>query len=83
MPGSPDLSEFDQYERKNSRQKCKVRIILDDLPDDDRAKLEAALVSDRSNRAILHWLKARGIVISNPAVTTHRHGSCLCHGPTT
>jgi hypothetical protein len=77
----PDLSEF--YRLSSGRRKpCSIAHALEQLPAEDAAKLEAALAVTKeiiTASAISQWLDARNLVVSIPAVATHRQRRCVCY----
>lgn len=75
-----DLTEFLTLSQPK-RRACPIGHALPDLPDADRAALEAALATDQgviTNIAIVHWLKARNITASVGSVVSHRKLTCKC-----
>lgn len=78
---SVDLSEFYKLSRPK-RPPCRVGFILGELAPDERAKLAAALATDKgiiNTGAIREWLKLRKQEVSVPALTTHRQQTCTCY----
>lgn len=59
---------------------CSVAMVLDDLPDAERAELEAALDDQvaYTHTAITRVLKRRGYDMHEKRVAAHRKGSCVC-----
>jgi hypothetical protein len=59
---------------------CSVAVVLDDLPDADRAELEAALADPvtYTHRAITRVLNRRGYDMHDKRVANHRKGECAC-----
>lgn len=77
----PDLSEFVALS-KTKRLRCGVACVLDQLPEEDAAKLRAALrdVAGIKHTAIVAWLGQRDIKLRSQTVSRHRHGECSCDG---
>lgn len=60
---------------------CGIRALLDTLPADDRADLEAALASASIyGSTIARVLTARGWKVSEQTIRRHRSGACRCRG---
>lgn len=75
----PDLAEFIELS-KLGRVECSVSVVLRDLNDDDRRKLEAALASDEvRHAAISKWLAKRDYRVGGQTISRHRKGECHCH----
>lgn len=76
----PDLSEFEVLSNPR-KAPCQIGVARDGLDTEEAVKLDAALDADKGQitaGAIQQWLKARGHAVSNPAVTSHRKGTCSC-----
>lgn len=70
-----DLSEF---ERKRDTR-CVIGRFMDELNNDDREKLIAALDTETiSSIAIVDWCARKGLKTTPPTVRTHRLGRCRC-----
>jgi hypothetical protein len=79
MPArKPDLAEFDALERSPHPSQCKLARLMNDLGDQDRVNLDAALAEGRSNLLIVRWFKTKGLDIRDDAVGKHRRGDCVC-----
>ena len=74
---SPDLAEF---EAASLRQRgCGFPRVRLQLTDDQRAKLDAAMVTDHINAAqIDRVLKLWGHPVSHQVILRHRNGRCSC-----
>ena len=71
-------NEFRPYDCQRG-PRCTVGLTLDRLPDEDQAKLTAALDSPHIQGAnIFRWLKARGIHIEQKTIQRHRRKECRC-----
>lgn len=59
---------------------CKVRTVLADLDEKDKAILAHALksVSDWPAKTLSNALKARGIQLIDSSIVRHREGRCSC-----
>lgn len=81
MSNTPDLSEFLALSRPK-RQPCQIAGARDKLDNDEQAaQLDAALATDKGiipGPAIRQWLAARGLDVSESAVSSHRRGVCAC-----
>ena len=62
------------------RTSCKVRTILEELNDSDRAILEKALAEHDvwSGNALGRALSQRGFVITEKPIRKHRNRECSC-----
>jgi hypothetical protein len=77
----PDLAAFDALRRTNHPTKCKVGRILDELSEQERVNLEAALAMPKDeypDALITRWCKERGHQVGGKSVSTHRSGDCVC-----
>ena len=77
---TPSLEEFEAL-NPSKLQPCKVGVARDDLNEEDRAKLDAALREPSfriSNAAIIKWLENHDTGATVNAVTAHRKGVCRC-----
>lgn len=75
-----DLREFFELSQPKKRP-CQIGFALSQLEGDERKKLEAAIAQSAgiiTASAVMKWLKIRGLQVSIPAVTSHRHGTCTC-----
>jgi hypothetical protein len=78
-----DLSEFFKYS-KPKKPPCKVGFAADQLGEDEKAQLEAALGQDKgliTNSAIEQWLGARNHQVTVSSIVSHRKGTCSCNDP--
>lgn len=80
MSKQPDLSEFFKLAQPK-RPPCQVGFALTQLSDTESAQLAAACKTDSgiiNAGAIVKWLEARGVDISQQRVVNHRLGRCTC-----
>lgn len=76
---APDLDEFRRLSNPR-KAPCKIGVALAGL-NGDASTLRAALDADKGEitaGAIVAWLARRGHKATNPAVVSHRNGTCNC-----
>lgn len=74
-----DLSEFEAEQRIPNRPQCRLGALLGALPEDQRAKLEAALADGLlRHTSIARVLGRWGHRIAPDSVARHRRGQCAC-----
>lgn len=74
-----DLSEFEAEQRVSNRAQCRLGALLAALPEDQRAKLEAALSDGVLRHTSIARVLARwGHRIAADSVARHRRGQCAC-----
>ena len=60
-------------------QRCPAQRLIDSLPDDERASLEAILADTAVATIRIHMaLRAEGYRIGRPMLQDHRVGRCYC-----
>lgn len=77
----PDLSEFFRLSKPKKRP-CGIGYAKTQLTDAEVVQLDAALDKDPgliTANAVQQWLATRGHEVSNPAVVSHRKGTCTCN----
>jgi hypothetical protein len=78
----PDLSEFYRLSNGARRKPCSIAFVLDQITPEESEQLIAALAVTKeiiTASAISQWLDARGLVVSIPAISTHRQRRCVCY----
>ena len=71
-----DLSEFEELSARKGPQ-CVTCQAIASLPDDERAKAQAAMAAPHiTAAAISRWLKQHGHQIAQNSVQRHRRGEC-------
>lgn len=81
LPKKADLSEFFKYSRPK-KPPCKVGFAAEQLSDEEKAQLEAALSEDKgliTNSAIQQWLGSRNHEATVSSIVSHRKGTCSCN----
>lgn len=82
MATTPNLDEFLKLAQPKRKQ-CPIGAAVEQLDKKAATQLQAACAADVgiiNSGAIVQWLKNRSHVVSVSAVTTHRRGTCTCHG---
>lgn len=75
---APDLSEFNA-ENTPSPKQCVVATFLENLDEDRRRNVQAALDARHiKHTAIARVVKRWGIPVSTNAIGRHRAGGCCC-----
>ena len=65
-------------------RRCSAQRLLDSLPDEERATLEAVLADPAIATMRIHQaLQAEGYKIGRPMLQDHRVGRCYCTGTPT
>lgn len=75
-----DLSELDDLERGHS-DRCSMEMIYGRLSESDAMIVRAGMaqpMAQRTHRALVRFIKKRGIHVSDGIVSRHRRRECLC-----
>jgi len=75
-----DLTEFKTIMNK-AKKDCLVAKTVALLDEEDKERFEEALATPGiTHTAIVQWLRARDISVSDNSVWRHRQKTCVCNG---